>query len=87
MLMPTFGYIRSTKHGMNRVTFMSRSATGRMRHRLRKCQTGVEAVKSLFRRSHTRRDDIPEEPPQPPKQNKIIEKDEGEYVDYEELKD
>jgi hypothetical protein len=38
-------------------------------------------------RSHTRREDIPEEPPQPSKQNKIIEKDEGEYVDYEELKD
>jgi hypothetical protein len=38
-------------------------------------------------RSRSRHEDIAEEPPQPPKQNKIIEKDEGEYVDYEELKD
>lgn len=28
----------------------------------------------------------PEPPVQQPKQTKIIEKDEGEYVDYEELK-
>ncbi|MFA5815562.1 MAG: hypothetical protein WC865_08070 [Bacteroidales bacterium] len=32
------------------------------------------------------KDDI-EEPPPAPKQTKMIEKDEGEYVDYEELKD
>ena len=33
----------------------------------------------------TRQED-PVEPPPAPKQNKIIEKNEGEYVDYEEIK-
>jgi hypothetical protein len=28
-----------------------------------------------------------QEPAPPPKQTKIIKKDEGEYVDYEEIKD
>jgi len=40
-----------------------------------------------FRSRPLFRDDPPETPPPAPKQNKIIEKDEGEYVDFEEMKD
>jgi len=37
-------------------------------------------------RSRRVRGDEPEPPVQPPKQTKIIDKNEGEYVDYEEIK-
>ena len=37
-------------------------------------------------RSRSVREDIPEPPASQPKQKKIIDKDEGEYVDYEEIK-
>jgi len=37
-------------------------------------------------RSRPTQEDQYQEPAPAPKQNKLIEKDEGEYVDYEELK-
>jgi hypothetical protein len=37
-------------------------------------------------RSRRARQDDPEPTVQPPKQSKIIDKNEGEYVDYEEIK-
>lgn len=47
----------------------------------------IRNITVITMRSRSVPKDDPAEPQPAPKQTKIIEKDEGEYVDYEELKD